>query len=354
MGSFCCTLTSVWANFKAICFGRAPCAGCLWCRVFKDKYENEINVSPSWLSTRLEGKRIAQMAHQNKWLFLVWKAGSWETRGATHPNDRWQPRESLEMKTYGFSLLKTCLKFIDARLLTQLPHLANRQASNSPTSRSPLNKFPFITRTKPERLKQSRQLILVTEKLEVFLGDQKGDEDESVLRELWRSFWRCLWPRAQPSWSYLTMCFSCLASSRLPNPQTSSLPRTASSRNSAQVNHQHLQPFLSPTLSLFHPSLSLPFTVRWVPKGNGEDGMSVIRVKYQSPPRSLCLSPKADLSSWVFRIYSSGLCVQANPSSENRAKGRTRTHKPDRGRRGLFHMPLWILRLDFLWGDPQG
>lgn len=218
MGSFCCSLTSVWANFKAICFGRAPCAGCLWCRVLKDKYENEINVSPSWLSTRLEGKRIAQMAHQNKWLFLVWKAGSWETRGATHPNDWWQPRESLEMKTYGFSLLKICLKFIDARLLTQLPHLANRQASNNPTSRSPLNKFPFITRTKPERLKQNRQLIVVTEKLEVFLGDQKVDEDESVLRELWRRFWRCLWPRAQPSWSYLTMCFSCLASSRLPNP----------------------------------------------------------------------------------------------------------------------------------------
>lgn len=166
MGSFCCSLTSVWFNFKAICFGHAPCAGFLWWRVFKGKNENEINVSPSWLLTRLYEKRVTQMARQNKWLFLVWIAGSWEMRGATRPNDQWQPWESLEMKTYGFSLLKTCLKFIDARSLTQLPHLANRQASNNPTSCSRLNKFPFITRTKPERLKQNRQVILVTEKLD--------------------------------------------------------------------------------------------------------------------------------------------------------------------------------------------
>lgn len=174
-----------------------------------------------------------------------------------------------------------------------------------------------------------------------FLGDQKGDEAESVLRELWRSFWRCLWPQPQPSWSYLTMCFSCQASCRLPNPPNLQpgprrlLTQLRSSESPAFAALS--EPY---SLSLFHPSLSLPFTVRWVPKGNGEDRMSVIRVKYnQYPPLvfSLSLYPKADLSSWVVRIYSGGLCVQANPSSENRAKGRTRTHKPNRGRRVIPH-----------------
>lgn len=179
------------------------------------------------------------MVRQNKWLFLVWMAGSWETRWATRPNDQWQPWESLEMKTYGFSLLKTCLKFIDARSLTQLPHLANRQASNNPTSRSSLNKFPFITRTKPERLKQNRQVILVTEKL-----------DEGFFRwsEGWWG-WVCA-PRIllqvldmslAPGPAELIISDSVLFLSSIfpafPTPQNSSRPRAASSRNSAQVNH---------------------------------------------------------------------------------------------------------------------
>lgn len=65
-----------------------------------------------------------------------------------------------------------------------------------------------------------------------------------------------------------------------------------------------------PYLSLsFHPYLSLspPFTVRCVPEGNGEDGMSVIRVKYNqsllySLSHSLFLS-----KSWYVLLSSSHL-----------------------------------------------
>lgn len=61
---------------------------------------------------------------------------------------------------------------------------------------------------------------------------------------------------------------------------------------------------------------------------------------------ALSFSPKADLSSWVVHIYSGGLCVQANPSPENCAKGHARTHKPDRGRGVIPHAvmdsPSWF------------
>lgn len=66
------------------------------------------------------------------------------------------------------------------------------------------------------------------------------------------------------------------------------------------------------------------------------------------PSLTLSFSPKADLSSWVVHIYSGGLCVQANPSPENRAKGHahTHTHKSDRGRGVIPHSiidsPSWF------------
>lgn len=168
MGSFCCSLTSVWSNFKAICFRRAPCPGCLWCRGVQRQKFKWNKCQPVVFIDKARRKASHADGASKQMSLSCLDSRSWETREATRPNDQWQPWESIyeEMKTHGCSLLKTCLEFIDTSSLTQLPHLANRQASNNPTSRNPLNKFPFITRTRPERLKQNRQVILVMDKLD--------------------------------------------------------------------------------------------------------------------------------------------------------------------------------------------
>ncbi len=187
-----------------------------------------------------------------------------------------------------------------------------------------------------------------------FLGDQKGDEDESVLRELWRSFWRCLWPRAQPSWSYLTMCFSCQASCQLPNPPNlQPAPRRLLTqlRSSESPAFAALWALLS--LSFIHLSLSRSLLDGFPREMEKIECLLSVYSTISTPPPpplylslSLSLNPKADLSSWVVCIYSGGLCIQANPSSENRTKGRTRTHKPNRGRRVIPHAvmdsPSWF------------